>query len=84
MVNWSLRYGKKTLPKDYFVTWETKPLFVDIWEAPVVEDAAREYPTMLAQGMKNGEHTLTLSPKEKGKLNVKAFRIYRPLVEASK
>lgn len=84
MVNWSLRYGKKTLPKDFAVTWETKPLFVDIWEAPVVKDPAKEYPTMLAQGMKNGEHTLTLSPKERGKLNVRAFRIYQPAVEASK
>ncbi|MCH9653670.1 MAG: hypothetical protein K0U86_18015 [Planctomycetes bacterium] len=78
MVNWSLRYRKQTLSKEYKVTWETKPLFVDVWESPSVTDPSKEYPTVLAQGMKNGDHTLTLSPKAKGKLPIKAFRIYRP------
>ncbi|MDF1744585.1 MAG: SGNH/GDSL hydrolase family protein [Gimesia sp.] len=78
MVNWSLRYRKQTLPKDYKVTWETKPLFMDIWESPAVMDPSKEYSTVLAQGMKNGDHSLTLTPQAKGKLPIKAFRIYRP------
>ncbi|MFV1994839.1 MAG: SGNH/GDSL hydrolase family protein, partial [Verrucomicrobiales bacterium] len=62
MVNWSLRYRNKTLPEDYQVTWETRPLFVDIWEAPAEMEPSRESSTVLAQGMNNGEHTLKLTP----------------------
>ncbi len=78
MVNWSLRYGKKNLPEDYKVTWESKALFVDVWEAPIETSPTKESSTVLAQGMTNGEHTLTLTPQSTGKLPIKAFRIYRP------
>ncbi|MDZ7617521.1 MAG: hypothetical protein U1E05_10980 [Patescibacteria group bacterium] len=81
MVNWSLRYQNKTLPADYKVTWETKPLFVDTWEAPRQFDPARESTrtTTLAQGLANGEHTVTLKPVgETGSLPVAAFRVFRP------
>jgi len=81
MVNWSLRYLKKTLPEDYKVTWETKALFVDTWESPAVKDPSIEYSTVLAQGMENARHTLSLSPKANGQLPIKAFRIYRPPLE---
>ncbi|NOX99940.1 MAG: SGNH/GDSL hydrolase family protein [Verrucomicrobia bacterium] len=83
MVNWSLRYSKKSLPTDYEVTWETKPLFVDAWKALTVTDSSKEYSTVLAQGMTNGEHTLTLTPQAKKKLPIKAFRIYRPPLKSS-
>ncbi|MFI4851626.1 MAG: SGNH/GDSL hydrolase family protein [Gimesia chilikensis] len=83
MVNWSLRYRKQSLPQDYKVTWETRPLFVDVWQSPAVTDAAKEYPTVLAQGFKNGDHSLTLKPQTPGKLPVKAFRIYRPPLKVS-
>ena len=81
MVNWSLRYRKEKLPADYKVTWETKPLFVDAWEAPDQFDPARESTrtTTLAQGLENGEHTLRL--KRTGKadsLPVAVFRVFRP------
>jgi hypothetical protein len=81
MVNWSLRYRKQTLPADYGVTWETKPLFVDTWEAPRQFDAARESTrtTTLAQGLENGEHVLTLTPVgETDSLPITAFRVFRP------
>lgn len=78
MVNWSLRYRNQTLPEDYRVTWETKPLFVDVWEAPKEMLPAKEYSTVLAQGMTNGEHALTLSSKLTGPLPIKFFRIYQP------
>lgn len=78
MVNWSLRYRKQSLPDDYKVTWETRPLFVDVWESPTVADAAKEYPTMLVQGVKNGTHRVRLTPTSNGELPVKAFRVYRP------
>ncbi len=81
MVNWSLRYQNKTLPADYKVTWETKPLFVDTWEAPRQFDSARESTrtTTLAQGLENREHTITLKPAgETGLLPIAAFRVFRP------
>ena len=80
MVNWSLRYVKKALPENYKVTWESKSLFVDVWEAPAVVDPSKEYSTVLAQGMTNNKHTLTLTPQSAERLPIKAFRIYRPPV----
>lgn len=81
MVNWSLRYRKTNLPKDYAVTWETKPLFVDTWTSPATVDPTREstFTDMIAQGLKNARHTLRLVPAKKGaKLPIAAFRVYRP------
>ena len=83
MVNWSLRYKNQTLPEDYEVTWETKPLFLDTWEAPkkAEVDPAREAPrsATLAQGLSNQSHTVKLVPgKSGGELPVAAFRVYRP------
>lgn len=66
---------------DYQVTWETKALFVDTWESPTVKDPSIEYPTVLAQGMENAEHTLTLTPAANGQLPIKSFHIYRPPLE---
>jgi len=81
MVNWSLRYRKQTLPADYKVTWETKPLFVDTWEAPRQFDPVRESTrlTTLAQGLENRNHILTLKlVGETDSLPVAAFRVFRP------
>jgi hypothetical protein len=33
---------------------------------------------MLAQGLSNAQHTVTLVPNGDGALPVKAFRVYRP------
>ncbi|MFK5924443.1 MAG: SGNH/GDSL hydrolase family protein, partial [Verrucomicrobiota bacterium] len=65
MVNWSLRYGKKNLPEDYKVTWHTRPLFADIWQSPIETHPTNEFSTVLAQGLKNDGHTLTLTPQSK-------------------
>ncbi len=78
MVNWSLLYREETLPEDYEVTWRTLPLFVDTYRAPATEDPSREYPTTLAQGLENAEHTLTLIPSGDGPVPIAGLRIYRP------
>lgn len=78
MVNWSLRYRSTTLPEGYEVMWRVLPLFTDVYQAPVTQDPAREYATMLAQGLSNAQHTVTLVPNGDGALPVKAFRVYRP------
>ena len=80
MVNWSLRYRNETLPPDYLVTWEAKPLFVDTWIAPAEQDPTRESTRTitLAQGLENGPHTLTMVPVEGKEVPVEKFRVYRP------
>ncbi len=60
------------------MTWQVKPLFTDIYQAPVTEDPAREYFTTLAQGLSNGRHTIELMPDGNGAVPVAAFRAYRP------
>lgn len=78
MVNWSLRYRNASLPEVYQVTWQTLPLFVNTYRAPVTEDPAAEYATTLAQGLSNAEHTVTLRPNGDGPVPVAAFRVCRP------
>ncbi len=78
MVNWSLRYQKATMPEGYQVTWQTLPLFVDPYQAPVTDDPAKEYATTLVQGLSNSEHTVSLIPNGDGPVPVAAFRVYRP------
>ncbi|MGK0199678.1 MAG: hypothetical protein ACI91J_002965 [Yoonia sp.] len=81
MVNWSLRYRKTTLPKNFQVTWETRTRFVDTWNTPPKIDRTREATatTTLAHGLKNERHNLRLVPTKKGaKLPIRGFRVYRP------
>ncbi len=83
MVNWSLRYKNQALPEDYQVTWETKPLFVDTWQAPKKSDIdptrERTRITTLVQGVANDRHRIKLVPEKAGEpLPVEAFRVYRP------
>lgn len=81
MVNWSLRYRKTKLPKDFLVTWETKALFVDTWKTPANIDRTRKATAMttLAQGLENKRHTLRMVPWRKGtKLPLQGYRVYRP------
>ena len=78
MVCWAVNYRKKPLPDDFEVTWEVKPLFRDVYEAPEVEHSAKEAAVTLAQGLTNGTHTLRLVPNDDGPLAIKAFRVYRP------
>ncbi|MEN6546819.1 MAG: SGNH/GDSL hydrolase family protein [Armatimonadia bacterium] len=74
----ALKYKKLPLPDDYLVTWETRPLFVDTYQAPETPDKSREYPTTLAQGLSNGTHTVEIIPNGDGPVPVAAFRAYRP------
>jgi len=78
MVCWALRYRKKTLPKDYKVTWEVKTLFTDVYQPPKTDDPAKEYATTLGQGLSNAQHRLELVPNGDGPVSIKAIRVYRP------
>ena len=77
-VIWALQYSKKPVPEGYVVTWETRPLFVDLYEAPATPDKSREYATTLAQGLSNGPHTVEIIPNGDGPVPVAAFKAYKP------
>lgn len=70
--SWQYTYFKKTLPKDFKVTWRSYPLFTASYEPKAA--AAR---TVLAQGCSNAPHTLTLLP-EGGALGIRAFVVHAP------
>jgi hypothetical protein len=74
----ALAYAKKPLPPAYVITWETKPLSVDTYQAPATPDASREVATTLAQGLTNGPHTLELIPNGDGPVPVAGFKAYKP------
>jgi hypothetical protein len=78
MICHTLRYRKIELPKDYQVTWEVKPLFVDVYTAPKTDDPAKEYAVTLALGLTNSTHTLRIVPNGDGPVPVEAIRVYRP------
>jgi len=77
-VIWALAYSKKPVPEGYVVKWETRPLFVDTYEALATPDKSREYATTLAQGLSNGPHTLELIPNGDGPVPVQGFKVYKP------
>jgi len=75
------RLTGKVMPVGYQIKWQVRPLFVDTYEPPRVEDATREYPTTVAQGLANTSHTLELVAEGKTKPALEAIRIYRPPVK---
>lgn len=77
-VHGALKYRKATIPANFEVIWEVCPLFKDVYQAPQAADPARQYPTMLAQGLRNGRHTLEIIPNGDGALPIRAIRVYRP------
>ncbi len=72
-IAWPLQYRQKILPEGFTVTWKTYPLHAANF--PSLKDGES---VVLAQGMRNCEHTLTISPAD----NIQAFRIYRPGMKA--
>lgn len=74
----ALKYSKKPVPDGYVITWETRPLFVDTYQAPATPDKALECPTTLAQGLSNGPHTVEIIPNGDGPVPVQSFKVYKP------
>jgi hypothetical protein len=77
-VHGALRYRKAPMPADFRVEWEVRPLFADVYQPPQVGDPAREYATTLAQGLRNGRHTLQIIPHNNAPVPVRAICTYRP------
>lgn len=68
--------GVKTIPDAFTVKWKTVPYFVDAFVSPGIKDKTVETVVTLAQGLKNGKHTLELggSPETP----IAAIRVYKP------
>jgi hypothetical protein len=71
-----MRNGQVKPP--YPIKWRTTLTGTDTVEAKPAKDATIENEIVLAQGLSNGKHTLTLT----GEAPIKAIRVYRPPVKA--
>ncbi len=69
--------GKKPL-ESWKTTWKVEPLFVETYRPAPVTDPTREHLTVLAQGLPNGRHTLTLKATDGQKPAIGAIRVYCP------
>ncbi|MEG4443582.1 SGNH/GDSL hydrolase family protein [Microcoleus sp. AT9_B5] len=80
--NWWLKnayeYSKKQTPKGFEISWQVRPMFVDLYVPPQIADSSREYSTTLAQNLSNSKHTLEIVPEADGKVPIEAIRVYRP------
>ena len=85
--NWWLKnareYSGKPTPKGFEIKWQVKPMFVDEYVAPKIEDPAREYFTTLAQNLSNSKHTLEIIPDKNAIVPIQALRVYRPPLMSS-
>ncbi|OGV55978.1 MAG: hypothetical protein A2017_07885 [Lentisphaerae bacterium GWF2_44_16] len=71
-------YKKVKCPENFEVTWEVKPMFVDIWKPLPIKDASLENAIPLFQGLENREHTLEIIPNDDGGVPVKSLVVYKP------
>jgi hypothetical protein len=72
------RVGNKDAPNGFKVRWQVELLGTDTYATPEVADPTREYPTVLASGLENAQHTLELIAENGGKPAIKAIVVYRP------
>lgn len=80
--NWWLKtsqeFSGKSTPKGFEINWQVKPMFVDSYIAPKVENPALESSTILAQNLTNSKHKLEIIADKNGTLQIKALRAYKP------
>lgn len=74
-------YAKVLTPVGAETRWQVVPLFLDIYEPPRRDDATREYPLTVAQGIRNGKHKLVLTKETLETPQIEAIRVYRPPLE---
>jgi hypothetical protein len=79
--DWDVKYalalpGIKTIPENFTVKWSVVPQFADEFVSPGIKDPTIESVTTLAQGLKNGPHTLEISGGPA--TPIAAIRVYQP------
>lgn len=85
--NWWLKtsqeFSGKPTPKGFAIKWQVKPMFVDNYIAPKVENPTLESSTILAQNLTNSKHKLEIITEKKGIIPIQALRVYQPPLTAS-
>jgi hypothetical protein len=80
--NWWLKTAKefsgKSTPKGFETKWQVKPMFVDSYVAPKIDNPSFESSTTLAQNLKNGKHKLEIIADKNGKVPIQLLRVYKP------
>ena len=71
-------FPQGAIPNGYEMKWRSYLLGTDSYTPPANLDATRENAVTLAQGLANTKHTLTLTRKGAGRVNLKALRVYTP------
>lgn len=64
----------------YTIHWSVLPLSQDVYHPPAILDPTRDQAEVLAQGLPNGPHTLTLLSNGAGPPPIRALRVYTPPV----
>ena len=82
--DWNVEYslalpGIKPVPDALTVHWSVVPHFLDEFACAALADPTLETAITVAQGLKNGLHTLELSCKDPA--SIAAIRVYRPPVK---
>jgi hypothetical protein len=72
------RTFKTVTPVGFESSWNIKPLFIETYRTPVMDDESRVYKTTVVKGLKNGAHTLEIIPNGDGPVPIQAFDIHRP------
>lgn len=80
--NWWVKkareFSGKPTPKGFQIKWQVKPMFVDVYVPPKIEDPTKEYVTTLVQNLSNSKHKIEIIPDKKGTVPIEAIRVYRP------
>jgi hypothetical protein len=72
------RVSEKPTPDGWTVKWKVVPMFVDEYTPPEMEDASREYQTVLVQGLENTKHKLEMVVTDAQKPAIRAIRVHKP------
>ncbi len=65
----------------YTITWKALPLFLDDYTPPDVVDMTHDQATVVAQGLANTQHTLTIIADGHGEPPIRTIRTYTPPVQ---
>ncbi|TVQ44926.1 MAG: SGNH/GDSL hydrolase family protein [Gloeocapsa sp. DLM2.Bin57] len=80
----TVNYKVSPIKPGYQLRFSSKLLGTDIYQKPKFRGFHRESTVILAQGLTNEKHTLTIIPRESGKVPITAIRIYKPPLDPAK
>ena len=85
--DWVFKFDRKVSEKPtsdgWTVKWKVVPMFVDEYTPQKVDNPAKEYVTVLIQGLENTPHKLELAANDDKIPAIKAIRIYTPKLKGN-